>query len=124
VTLVDGLELGRSVLVHTPIHVASRWSGKLLRLGKSPRQKASPKERNLVKKYCEVGKITWMENTSPKETNLVKKYCEVGKITSMEKTSPKENNLVKKFECVASLNPVRVGVFVIPTLSLQKELAG
>jgi hypothetical protein len=63
--------------------------------------KTSPKKTNLVKKYCEVGKITSLK-TSPKETNLVKKYCEVGKITLMEKTSPKENNLVKKFECLAS----------------------
>jgi hypothetical protein len=61
----------------------------------------SPKERNLVKKYFEVGKITSLK-ISPKETNLVKKTARLGKITSMEKTSPKKNNLVNLFECLAS----------------------
>jgi hypothetical protein len=67
------------VPVHTPIRVASHRS------------------RLIV----EVGKIT-SSKISPKETNLVKKYCEVGKMTSMEKTSPKENDLVNFFECLAS----------------------
>jgi hypothetical protein len=62
-------------------------------VGKITSLKTSPKEINLVKKYCEVGKITSTEKTSPKETTLVKKYCEVGKITSTEKTSPKETTL-------------------------------
>jgi hypothetical protein len=42
----------------------------------------------------------------------------------MEKISPKENNLVKKSSAWRRETPARVGVFVIPTLSLDKELAG
>jgi hypothetical protein len=89
------------VLVQTPICVASHRSRLIVEVGKITSLKTSPKETNLVKKYCKVGKITSLK-TSPKETNLVKKYCEVGKITPMEKTSPKENNFLKQFECPAS----------------------
>jgi hypothetical protein len=102
VTCVAGLELGKKC---ASTHSDSRclpqvqvdccgWENHLL-------IKISPKERNLVKKYFEVGKITLLKR-SPKETNLVKKTARLGKITSMEKTSPKESNLVKKFECLAS----------------------
>jgi hypothetical protein len=106
-------------VVHTPIRVASHRSRLIIKVGKISSLKISPKEPNLVKKYCEAGKITSLK-TSPKETNLVKKYCEVGKITSMEKISPKKNNLVKNSSAWPRETPVRVGVFVIPTLSHEK----
>jgi hypothetical protein len=71
VTCGAGLELGKSVPVHTPIRVASHRSRLIVEVGKITSFKTSPKVTNLVKKYCKVGKITSLK-TSPKETNLVK----------------------------------------------------
>jgi hypothetical protein len=85
-----------------------------------PCKKTEVRKITSLKTSPEVGKITSLI-TSPKETNLVKKNCEVRKITSMEKTSPKETTLVKKSSVWPRETSVRVGVFVIPTILLLKK---
>jgi hypothetical protein len=85
-----------------------------------PCKKTEVRKITSLKTSPEVGKITSLK-TSPKETNLVKKNCEVRKITSMEKTSPKETTLVKKSSVWPRETSVQVGVFVIPTILLFKK---
>jgi hypothetical protein len=85
-----------------------------------PCQKPEVRKITSLKTSPEVRKITSLK-TSPKETNLVKKNCEVRKITSMEKTSPKETTLVKKLSVWPRETSVRVGVFLIPNILLFKK---
>jgi hypothetical protein len=86
-----------------------------------PCKKTEVREITSLKTSPEVGKITLL-NTSPKETNLVKKYCQVGKNHIDEKDPvPRKLTLENKSSAWPRETPVRVGVFVNPALLFKKN---
>jgi hypothetical protein len=82
--------------------------------------KTSPKETNLVKKYCEVRKIT-LSKTSPKKTTLVKNNSRLEKSPRWKRQVPRKITLLKKLSARPCETLVRVGVFVIPDILFRKN---
>jgi hypothetical protein len=50
----------------------------IVEVGKSNSLKISPEEKNLVKKYCKVGKIT-IQKQVPRKQSLLKNTARLGK---------------------------------------------